>query len=142
MTASHVAMTTVASLLPFHAALKFKTKIKWGFPWWASSTSSSALSKKNHNILRKTCTEFSCFDMKWKWYESVKGWERTYYFSQAWYLHDCLHVPLVVALVPLKCYSRYLQIPHRDSFTKEKMPWCPWPFQKRTYTQACIHIHT
>ena len=80
----------------FSCCAKVKKKIKWGFPWWASSTSSSALSKKNHNILRKTCTEFSCFDMKWKWYESVKGWERTYYFSQAWYF-------MIASMPPGRC---------------------------------------
>ena len=41
-------------------------------------------------------------------------------------------LPLVIALVPLKCSSRILQFPHRVPFDKEKWPWCPWPFQKRS----------
>ena len=43
--------------------------------------------------------------------------------------------PMVIALVPLKCYShdsRNWQFPHRVPFTKEKMPWCPCLFQKQS----------
>ena len=44
--------------------------------------------------------------------------------------------PLVIALVPLKCSSRNLQFPHRVPFTKEKMPWCPYPFKNEAYRPA------
>ena len=43
--------------------------------------------------------------------------------------------PLVIALVPLKCFSRNLQFPHRvplyNAFTIEKMPLFLCPFQKQ-----------
>ena len=45
---------------------------------------------------------------------------------------DCLHSPLVIALVPFK-FSRNLQFPQRVPLTKEKMPWCPCPFKNEAY---------
>ena len=38
-------------------------------------------------------------------------------------------LPLVIALVLLKCSIKNLQFPHRvvPFYTKEKMPWCPCP---------------
>ena len=39
-------------------------------------------------------------------------------------------MPLVIALLPLKCSSRNLKCSHRAPFTKEKMPWCL--FEKRS----------
>ena len=35
--------------------------------------------------------------------------------------------------LPLKCFSRNLQFPHRVPFTKEKMPQCPSPFKNKAY---------
>ena len=43
-------------------------------------------------------------------------------------------LPLVIALVPLKCYSRNSQFPHRVPFAKEKMPWCLCPFKSEAYS--------
>ena len=52
-------------------------------------------------------------------------------------------MPLVIALVPLK-YSNTLHFPHRvPFFTKEQMPWCPCPFNKKKHTglsQCCSFI--
>ena len=57
--------------------------------------------------------------------------------GQAWYFTEATKaiasVPLVIALVPLKCSSRNLQFHHRVPFTKEKMPWCPCPFKNEAY---------
>ena len=47
--------------------------------------------------------------------------------------------PLVIALVSLKCSSRSLQFPHRVPFTKEKMPWCPFPFKKEASRPGMQH---
>ena len=44
--------------------------------------------------------------------------------------------PLVIALVPLKYSCRCLHFPHRLPFTKEKMPWCPYPFKNEAYRPA------
>ena len=50
-------------------------------------------------------------------------------------LHGGNKGPLVIALVPLKCSNRNLQFPHRVPFTKEKMPWCHYPFKNE------VHVH-
>ena len=43
--------------------------------------------------------------------------------------------PLVIALVPLKCSSRNLLIPHVVPCSKEKMPWCHYQNPQR----VCPH---
>ena len=45
---------------------------------------------------------------------------------------------LVIALVPLKWSSRYLQFPHWVPLTKENMHWCPWPFNSEAYKHAYV----
>ena len=52
---------------------------------------------------------------------SLRQWRR---------LHPCA---LVIALVPLKCFSRNLQFPYRVPFTMEKMPRCPCPFKNEAF---------
>ena len=47
-------------------------------------------------------------------------------------------LPLVIALVPLKCSSGNLQFPHRVPFSREKLPWCPCPFKNEAYSPAYI----
>ena len=42
--------------------------------------------------------------------------------------------PLDIVLVPLKCPSRNLQLPHKVPFTKKKMHWCPFPFKNEAYS--------
>ena len=49
------------------------------------------------------------------------------YFTEA--TEAIASMPLVIAVVPLKCSSRNLQFPHGVLFTKEKMPVCPCPFK-------------
>ena len=47
--------------------------------------------------------------------------------------------PMVVALVPLKCSRRNLQICNRVPFTKEKMSCCPWPLINEGYRPAVFY---
>ena len=47
----------------------------------------------------------------------------TSYRQRRW-LPPC---PLIIALVPFKCFSRNFQFPHNVPFTKEKMPRCLFP---------------
>ena len=59
------------------------------------------------------------------------------YFTEA--MKAIALMPLVIALVPLKCSSRNLQFPHRVPFTKEKMPWCSCPFKNEAYSPDDAH---
>ena len=47
--------------------------------------------------------------------------------------------PLVIALVPLK-YSNWNSNFLRVPFTKEKMPWCPYPFKNKTYSPVIVKL--
>ena len=65
-----------------------------------------------------------------------------FYIRQAWYFTEATEappLPLVIALVPLKCSNWNLQFPHRVPFAKEKMPWCPYPFKNEAYRPVRIY---
>ena len=51
-------------------------------------------------------------------------------------------MPLVFALVPLKCPSRNLQFPHRVPTTMEKTPWCLLSQMQHTGLYIIVHVFT